>query len=136
MLDAKATGLLAGVVLAGVALLGSFARATPGRDIIRNERGCSGLTLNTKMIRCMACIRRGGHFHKQGGESGYCHIRPEQGVIHTKAGCIARLASREKRRSCLGCIGRGGLFHLMGVEEGYCNPRRRSPTADPPDPEG
>ncbi|MCA9666959.1 MAG: hypothetical protein KC503_15275 [Myxococcales bacterium] len=101
------------------------ARATPGPGVVRTAAGCRGrIVRRPKRMRCVACVARGGHFHKAGARIGFCHIRPVHGVVYTVPGCRRRALRVGKRRRCAVCVRAGGLFHLMGVRPGYCNPRR------------
>lgn len=43
-------------------------------DTIRTEAGCKVRVHRwIKEDRCIACIKRGGHFHKRGAATGFCH---------------------------------------------------------------
>ncbi len=107
-------------------LLGaSRAEASPGVDVVRHKGGCvARIARKGKRARCVACIQRGGHFHKRGGGVGFCHARPRQGVIYTKAGCATRVGRPAKRKRCMVCVHHGGAFQKMGWHRGYCNLRK------------
>lgn len=127
MQRAKLISLFVGLsMLTAPALLGlRQAQATPGLDVVRFKVGCvNRIARKPKRARCVACVHRGGHFHKRGARPGFCHIRPVHGVIYTKPGCVARIGRKQKRNRCLVCIHRGGTFQKMGVHPGYCNQRR------------
>ena len=108
-----------------IVVAGNHAWATPGPGVIRLKAGCvAKVARPKKRVRCVACIKKGGHFHKRGGKAGFCHWRPKDGVIHGKGGCKTRIVKPGKKARCKACVAKGGWFHKMGGKRGYCNPRK------------
>lgn len=93
----------------------------PPPDIIRAEAGCvSRVARPQKRGRCIACVHRGGVFHKQGGGAGFCRGGAVKRLIHAEPGCVARIGRLPKRQRCISCVRRRGVFHKRGAAHGLC----------------
>ncbi len=99
----------------------------PKGVIVRTRPGCvTHIGRVHKRRRCVACVRRGGAFHRQGGAAGFCEVRkpapppPAAGPIRAEPGCVARIGRVNKRRRCIACVRRGGVFHKRGAAHGFC----------------
>ena len=114
---------IGGLALVGVVCASGYqAWATPGPDVIRAPSGCkSRIKGPPKLKRCIACIKKGGHFHQAGKTKGKCHWAPNHGVIRKAAGCKAKIVKPGKLKRCIKCVKKGGAFQKMGAKPGYCN---------------
>ena len=93
----------------------------PVVGMIRAEAGCiSRIGRLPKRQRCIACVHRGGVFHKQGGSRGFCKGGAALNQIRTGPGCAARIGRVPKRQRCMVCVRRGGVFHKQGAAAGFC----------------
>jgi len=93
------------------------------QGIIRSVRECSRRIVKPRKIRrCQACIRRGGVFHRQGGNRGFCKMqrRNTEPPIRSVPGCRNRIRKPNKRMRCVACIRRGGFFHRDQGNRGRC----------------
>lgn len=127
------------VVALGALLWVSVAEAQP----VHTAAGCQSRIGNfNKRARCMACVRQGGVFKKQGRKRpGFCKQRPAPrrpvapppaatparpahrgpGVMRSKRDCRTHIALRHKRKRCRRCVREGGLFHkFAGRGHGFC----------------
>ena len=77
-----------------------------------------------KRGRCIACVRRGGVFHKRRGSAGFCAEpvapAPARGFIRSVHDCRTRIGRRSKQRRCIACVRRGGRFLKQGAAHGLC----------------
>ena len=116
------------VILASAGVLvivASFLDESPayGQGIIRSVRECGRRIIKPrKAERCRACIRRGGVFHRQGGNRGRCQMRNRnvEPPIRSVPGCRQRIRKPYKRQRCVACIRRGGVFHRNQGNPGRC----------------
>ena len=117
-----------------------FCRAgvvAPAPHIIRAAAGCHArIGRLGKRQRCVACVRRGGVFHKQGAAAGFCRggapLVNKGVVITTSPACVAHIGRPNKRRRCQACVIRGMVFHRQGGAAGFCRPRAAPPAAAGP----
>ena len=111
---------------------GPKAAPPPPRGVgkVRSARGCeTRVGRLSKRRRCIACVRRGGVFIKQGAAAGFCtggrvtapppRVVPGQ-RIRSPHGCRSRVRIPSKRRRCVACVRRGGVFHKQGGGAGFC----------------
>jgi len=99
--------------------------ATVAATAVRTPAGCrTRITRLPKRRRCIACVRRGHIFQKQGTNPGFCRApapRPGVGAVYTAGGCRTRIAQVPKRRRCIACVTRPGhVFMKQGAERGFC----------------
>ena len=117
-----AVGLSGLFLVATVTTMGVRAWATPGPDVVRVKAACKKrITSAAKTARCVACIKRGGHFHQAGKTKGLCHWAPNHGVIRKAKGCKTSITKPGKLKRCIQCVKKGGAFQKMGGKPGYCN---------------
>lgn len=121
---AAALGLIAGIGASNGAL------ADPAPDAIRTPEGCQRrIVSDSKRLRCIACVKRGFHFHKRGAAGGFCHkpgrLSPATKAvvadrIRTVKGCEMRVTRLPKRKRCVACVESGRVFQKQGAAAGFC----------------
>jgi hypothetical protein len=120
---AAALGLIAGFGASNGAL------ADPAPDVVRTPAGCQRRIVRVpKRRRCLACVKRGFHFHKRGA-GGFCH-KPGRLSPATKAvvadrirsvkGCAIRVPRLSKRKRCVACVKSGRVFQKQVATAGFC----------------
>lgn len=89
-----------------------------------------------KRAACVACVERGGVFHKWERAAGTCHLAAAErrGLppdIATVDGCRTRVAVPGKRADCVACVERGGVFMKWETAAGTCHIAEPPPPPEP-----
>ena len=91
------------------------------QGIIRSEGECARrIHKPNKIQRCIACVRAGGSFYRDGGNRGRCKMPYVEPPIRSVPGCRAKIHKPGKVRRCVACIRRGGVFFRSKGNRGVC----------------